>query len=91
MVPEKTQRIEFGPLAQIRARRLGGKAQTFDALGFTHYCTRTRHGRGFRMKRKTISKRLTAKLKSYKESLKKNAQARLVLLGGTGLLDEPCI
>jgi RNA-directed DNA polymerase len=69
---EKTKCIEFGPFAQIRARRRGGKAETFDFLGFTHYCARTRDGRRFRMKRKTISKRLTAKLKSYKEWLRKN-------------------
>ena len=72
IAPEKTQIIEFGPLAQQRAKARGGKAKTFDFLGFTHYCGRTRDGRRFRMKRKTISKRLTAKLKLYKEWLKKN-------------------
>ena len=72
VAPEKTQQIEFGPFAQQRAKAKGGKAKTFDFLGLTHYCGRTRDGKRFRMKRKTISKRLTAKLKVYKEWLKKN-------------------
>jgi RNA-directed DNA polymerase len=72
IAPEKTRSIEFGPFAQQRAKARGGKAETFDFLGFTHYCGRTRDGRRFRMKRKTIGKRLTAKLNAYKEWLKKN-------------------
>jgi len=40
--------------------------------GFTHYYSRSRNGKRFRMKRKTISKRLTAKLKAYKAWLKSN-------------------
>jgi group II intron reverse transcriptase/maturase len=72
IAPEKTQRIEFGVFAIKRAKARGEKAATFDFLGFTHYCSRSRDGRCFRMKRKTISKRLTAKLKVFKEWLKKN-------------------
>ncbi len=72
IAPEKTQRIEFGPFAQQRAKARGEKANTFDFLGFTHYCGRTRSGKRFRMKRKTISKRMTAKLRVYKDWLKKN-------------------
>ncbi|MEO5344772.1 MAG: hypothetical protein H7834_00155 [Magnetococcus sp. YQC-9] len=41
-------------------------------LGFTHYCRRTRDGKRFRMKRTTIGKRFTAKLKIMKEWLKSN-------------------
>lgn len=72
VAPEKTQCLEFGPFAQSKAKARGEKAKTFDFLGFTHYCSRTRDGRRFRMKRKTISKRLTAKLTVYKEWLMKN-------------------
>jgi RNA-directed DNA polymerase len=72
IAPEKTQRIEFGGFAIKRAKVRGEKAATFDFLGFTHYCSRSRDGRRFRMKRKTISKRFTAKLKVYKAWLKKN-------------------
>jgi hypothetical protein len=72
IAPEKTQRIEFGAFAIKRARSRGEKAATFDFLGFTHYCSRSRNGKRFRMKRKTISKRFSAKLKVYKEWLKGN-------------------
>jgi len=69
---EKTKVLEFGPLARIHAEHKGEKAETFDFLGFTHYCSRTRNGRRFRMKRKTISKRFAAKAKAVKEWLKSN-------------------
>jgi len=72
VAPEKTHCIEFGPLARRKAKAKGVKASTFDFLGLTHYCGKTRKGNRFRMKRKTISKRLTAKLRAYKDWLKKN-------------------
>jgi group II intron reverse transcriptase/maturase len=72
IAPEKTQCIEFGAFAIKRAKARGEKAATFDFLGFTHYCSRSRNGQRFRMKRKTIGKRFTAKLKAYKEWLKSN-------------------
>ncbi|MCP4900240.1 MAG: reverse transcriptase [bacterium] len=72
VAPEKTRCIEFGPDAQRRAKARGEKAATFDFLGLTHYCSRSRNGRRFRMKRKTISKRLTAKLRGFKDWLRKN-------------------
>jgi len=58
--------------AQQDARGRGEKAETFDFLGFTHYCSRTRDRRRFRMKRKTMSKRFAAKLKAVKHWLKLN-------------------
>ena len=72
IAPEKTHCIEFGAFAIKRAKARGERAATFDFLGLTHYCSRSRNGRRFRMKRKTISKRLTAKLLAYKAWLKKN-------------------
>ncbi len=72
IAPEKTKVLEFGPYAQQHARKRGEKAETFDFLGFTHYCSRTRDGRRFRMKRKTVSKRFTAKVKAVKQWLKLN-------------------
>jgi RNA-directed DNA polymerase len=72
IAPEKTQCIEFGVFAIKRAKARGEKAATFDFLGFTHYCSHSRNGQRFRMKRKTIGKRFTAKLKAYKEWLKSN-------------------
>ena len=70
--PEKTKAIEFGPLAQAKAKRRGGKAATFDFLGFTHYCSRSRNGRRFRMKRVTSRKKFTAKIRMFRDWLKAN-------------------
>lgn len=72
IAPEKTRVLEFGPYAQQNAKGRGEKAETFDFLGFTHYCSRTRNGRRFRMKRKTEGKRFTAKIKAMKIWLKSN-------------------
>jgi len=72
VAPEKTKLFEFGVFAQSKAKSRGERAATFDFLGFTHYCSRSQYGSCFRMRRKTISKRFTAKLKAYKEWLKAN-------------------
>lgn len=69
---EKTKVLEFGPLAESKARARGEKAQTFDFLGLTHYCSRTRSGWRFRMKRLTSRKKFKAKLLALKEWLKAN-------------------
>jgi len=66
IAPEKTKVLEFGPLAQTRAKQRGNKAETFDFLGFTHYCTTSKSGKMFCVGRKSISKRMTAKLKLFK-------------------------
>lgn len=70
--PEKTKIIEFGPFAESKAKRSGGKAATFDFLGFTHYCSRTRDGRHFRMKRITSRNKFTAKIRIVKDWLRAN-------------------
>ena len=70
--PEKTKVVEFGPIAQSKARRGGGKPDTFDFLGFTHYCGRTRNGRCFRMKRITSRKKFSAKIRIFRDWLKAN-------------------
>ena len=72
VAPDKTKVIAFGAKAQQRATAQGAKVETFDFLGLTHYGSRSRNGTQFRMKRKTIGKRFTAKLKVYKEWLKAN-------------------
>ena len=65
--PDKTRLIEFGRnAARTRQARGVGKPETFDFLGFTHYCGTTRNGR-FWLKRKTISKRMRAKLAEVKD------------------------
>jgi len=68
--PDKTRLIEFGRhAAQNRAARGQGKPETFDFLGFTHICARSKNGR-FWLKRITISKRMRAKLREVKDQLK---------------------
>lgn len=69
--PTKTKAMEFGRFAVQNARRRGTRAETFDFLGFTHYCGTRRDGTGFRMKRVTARKKFVAKVKIFKEWLKK--------------------
>jgi group II intron reverse transcriptase/maturase len=67
--PEKTRLIQFGRFAaRNRAERGLGKAETFDFLGFTHFCGKTKDGR-FWLRRITIAKRMRAKLRALKEEL----------------------
>ena len=68
--PEKTRLIEFGryAIANRRARGLG-KPETFDFLGFKHYCGTRRDGGGFVLGRKPMAKRMRTKLREIKEQL----------------------
>jgi group II intron reverse transcriptase/maturase len=68
----KTRLVEFGRFAiENRKERVVGKPESFDFLGFTHICTKKKNGR-FTIYRKTIKKRLRAKIKEVKEKLFKN-------------------
>jgi len=69
--PEKTRLIEFGRYARHNREKRGdrGAPETFNFLGFTHSCGKTRKG-GFTVLRQTMRKRLQAKLKAVKAELK---------------------
>jgi RNA-directed DNA polymerase len=68
--PEKTRLIEFGRFAdQNRRKREGRKPETFDFLGFTHICARKHWSGGFIVRRRSIKKRLRAKLAAVKQTL----------------------
>jgi group II intron reverse transcriptase/maturase len=68
---DKTRLIEFGQwAARNRAWRGVGKPETFDFLGFTHYCSRARGGY-FMVKVKTQSKRVSRKLKELRIEAKR--------------------
>jgi RNA-directed DNA polymerase len=68
--PEKTRLLEFGPFAAANRKRNGrGKPETFNFLGFTHVCGRTRNGR-FVVLRRTMRKRMRAKLREIKDALR---------------------
>jgi hypothetical protein len=73
VAPDKTRLIRFGRHAAEQRARLGeGKPETFDFLGFTHFCTRSRKWGSFVIGRKTIKKRMRAKLKAIKVELRKS-------------------
>src|SRR6266516_6730278 len=66
---EKTRLIRFGRFAARQREERGlGRPETFPFLGFTHYCTPTKDGR-FLVLRKTISKRMAAKLREVRTLL----------------------
>ena len=68
--PDKTRLIEFGRFAnQNRQRRGEGKPETFDFLGFTHCCGKTRKG-WFKILRLTVKKRMRATLKAIRAKLR---------------------
>src|SRR6202162_2240640 len=70
--PGKTRLIEFGRFAIAnRERREAGKPETFNFLGFTHICGKTRKNGRFTVTRRPIRKRLTAKLRELKEELRR--------------------
>ena len=69
--PDKTRLIEFGRSAMENRRKQGlGRPETFDFLGFTHYCATDRRGR-FQLGRKPVAKRMVRTLKRIKEALRR--------------------
>ena len=69
--PEKTRLIEFGRFADENRKRRGlGKPETFNFLGFTFICGRTRWGK-FQIKRKSRRDRMRAKLQEVKQGLRR--------------------
>ncbi len=72
--PDKTRLIQFGRFAASNRKERGlGRPETFDFLGFTHMCGKTRDGR-FWLRRVTIKKRLRAKLKQVKAEIRHRRQ-----------------
>jgi RNA-directed DNA polymerase len=69
---EKTRLIEFGRFAEENRKRDGaGKPETFNILGFTHICSTIHKSGKFTVKRKTVGKRMTAKLQDIAAKLRK--------------------
>ena len=70
---EKTRLIEFGRFAVENSNKRGkGKPETFDFLGFTHYCSQSNKTGKFRVKRKTSRKKYKQKVKEFKMWIKEN-------------------
>jgi group II intron reverse transcriptase/maturase len=95
----KTRLIEFGRFARDnRSRRGQGKPETFDFLGFTHCCGKTRKGK-FMVLRLTSAKRLRAKLHAVKDELRRRMHRpiaeqgqylRAVVAGHSRYFAVPC-
>jgi RNA-directed DNA polymerase len=80
--PEKTRLIEFGRFAAANRRGRGdGKPETFNFLGFTHSCGKTRRGK-FTVLRQTVRQRWQAKLKAVKAELRRRLHEPLSAVGG---------
>jgi RNA-directed DNA polymerase len=80
--PEKTRLIEFGRRARRNREDHGdrGAPGSFNFLGFTHSCGKTRKG-GFTVLRQTMSKRLQAKLWKVKAELKRRMHEPISTVG----------
>jgi hypothetical protein len=67
--PDKTRLSRFGGYAAVDRRRLGeGKPETFDFLGFTHICGKSKSGK-FLLLRLTSKRRMRARLKALREEI----------------------
>ncbi len=66
---DKTRAFSFGRFERVNAKNQNRKANTFDFLGFTHYCDTTRRGY-FKVGRKTCGKKFRKKVKELNTWLK---------------------
>ena len=75
--PQKTRLIEFGRFAEDYRRGRGqGAPETFDFMGLTHICGRDRKGK-FQVQRRTVAKRMRARLAFIKLELRKRRHDRV--------------
>lgn len=80
---EKTRLIEFGRFAAANRERDGaGKPETFNFLGFTHICSTIWKSGKFTVKRKTVGKRMTTKLRMIAAELHRRRHNRIADIGG---------
>jgi RNA-directed DNA polymerase len=80
--PDKTRLIEFGRYAaRDRKQRGAGKPETFNFLGFTHYCGQRHKTKTFTVWRITAKKRMVAKLKAIKAELQRRMHDRTSQVG----------
>lgn len=78
----KTRLIEFGRFAaENRKRRGEGKPETFDFLGFTHYCSKARGG-WFRVKRRTSKKKYAKACRNFNKKIRDMRTQKLEYIFG---------
>jgi group II intron reverse transcriptase/maturase len=68
--PDKTRTLSFGRYERQNARRQDRRANTFDFLGFTHFCAESRRGK-FIVGRQTSRKKFRKKCQELRTWLKK--------------------
>lgn len=79
---DKTRVLQFGRFAaQAREKRGLPKPLTFDFLGFTHVCGRSRLNGWFQLKRLTSAKRMRARLKAIREALTRRMHEPIPVVG----------
>jgi group II intron reverse transcriptase/maturase len=80
--PDKTRLIEFGRYAARNRKQRGeGKPETFNFLGFTHFCGQRHKTETFTVWRITAKKRMVAKLKAIKVGLRRRKHDRTSQVG----------
>jgi RNA-directed DNA polymerase len=70
LAEDKTRIIKFGKSVYNKAKKNGKKVDTFNFLGFTHYCDTDRNGK-FKIGKKTDGKKLGAKVRDVSKWLKR--------------------
>ena len=79
--PEKTRLIEFGRFAARNRERRGlGKPETFDFVGLTFICSKSRRGK-FQIKRKSRHDRMRVKLQAIKQELRRRIHQPIPVQG----------
>lgn len=68
--PTKSRNISFGKYERQNAKRENRRSNTFDYLGFTHFCDLSRRGK-FKIGRRTSRKKFVAKCKEMNDWLRK--------------------
>jgi group II intron reverse transcriptase/maturase len=72
LAEEKSKLLRFGRFAERDCREMNeGSPGTFDFLGFTHFCGRSKKGK-FKLTRKTAKKKYRQKLRAIKDWLRAN-------------------
>lgn len=75
--PTKTRLLRFGRFAAQQCAERGlDRPESFDFLGFTHFCTTRRDGE-FKVGRKTIRKRLIKQIKAVQMELRERLHHRV--------------
>jgi group II intron reverse transcriptase/maturase len=76
--PDKTRILEFGPWAIHNRKKCGvGRPETFNFLGFTHICGKKRGNKMYTVHRRTIKKKMRAKLAEVKAELRKRMHQQI--------------